>query len=513
MKAVFPKLTDTIEAPKAIWLTIAILVAIPLLFISTSQQIVRVWTINETFTHGFLILPIVIWLVWRQRREVSNTAVCPDYVALCIVLPSLFIWYLAAVFDVQVAKQFSLIVCTVGSVWLLLGRRIVVKLAFPLGFLFFAVPAGQELIPPMMRFTAASTVMLVEASGIPVFREGFYFYLPSGNWSVVEECSGVRYLIASVSLGSLFAHISFSSFHKRALFIVAAIVVPILANILRAYGIVMIGHLSGMELATGVDHLLYGWIFFGLVFFLMIFVGSRWSDDPQWESSDRGIRVQGLSKQTIGKPGLLVATILVVLFVSVQSLASAAQRPPVNSTDPKFDSLPQKVGSFVWRADAHLLDWAPQTINADAQETRFYVSTDGHLRLDIAWYAYQRDGAEAASSINRVAEPIQGEWTIIRQRSVDNHSVTEFEMGRGADRVLVWRWYTVGASITKSPVRAKLLGVWSFLDSGRRDASMVTIATPIDTTDLSRERLATFFAEIERPIHSAFDTSKTRGKN
>jgi hypothetical protein len=57
------------------------------------------------------------------------------------------------------------------------------------------------------------------------------------------------------------------------------VVVPIVANWLRAYMIVMIGHTSGMELATGVDHLIYGWLFFGLVMFIMFWIGSYWRED------------------------------------------------------------------------------------------------------------------------------------------------------------------------------------------------------------------------------------------
>jgi exosortase len=69
----------------------------------------------------------------------------------------------------------------------------------------------------------------------------------------VEACSGVRYLISSVTLGCLYAYLTYQSTKKRLLFIAVSIVVPIIANGLRAYMIVMIGHLSGMELATGGD--------------------------------------------------------------------------------------------------------------------------------------------------------------------------------------------------------------------------------------------------------------------
>ena len=59
-------------------------------------------------------------------------------------------------------------------------------------------------------------------------------------------------------------------------FVGVSIVVPIVANWLRAYMIVMLGYLSDNRIATGVDHIIYGWLFFGLVMLVMFWIGSRW---------------------------------------------------------------------------------------------------------------------------------------------------------------------------------------------------------------------------------------------
>ena len=99
---------------------------------------------------------------------------------------------------------------------------------------------------------------MVRMSGVPVYNDGLYIFLPSGNWLVAEACSGIRYLLASFTLGCLFAYLSYQTAAKRLLFCLASIAVPVLANGLRAYIIVMLGHLSDMTIATGVDHIIYG---------------------------------------------------------------------------------------------------------------------------------------------------------------------------------------------------------------------------------------------------------------
>ncbi len=102
--------------------------------------------------------------------------------------------------------------------------------------------------------------------------------MPNGRWSVIEACSGVRYLIASLVVGTLFAYLNYTTMWRRFAFVGVSIVVPIVANWLRAYMIVMLGYLSDNRIATGVDHIIYGWVFFGLVMLLMFWIGARWQE-------------------------------------------------------------------------------------------------------------------------------------------------------------------------------------------------------------------------------------------
>jgi exosortase/archaeosortase family protein len=157
-------------------------------------------------------------------------------------------------------------------------RPVTRALMFPLLFLYFAVPIGEFALPTLMEWTADFTVAALRLTGIPVYREGLQFVIPSGNWSVVEGCSGVRYMMASVMVGSLFAYLNYQSMRKRLLFLGVSILVPLIANWLRAYMIVMLGHLSNNRIATGVDHLVYGWVFFGVVITVMFMIGSRWAE-------------------------------------------------------------------------------------------------------------------------------------------------------------------------------------------------------------------------------------------
>ncbi|MEO6748195.1 MAG: exosortase A, partial [Casimicrobiaceae bacterium] len=244
-------------------------------YASTAMGMVRTWSNSETFTHGFVVPPIVLWLIWRRRADLAQLVPQPALWGLAPLAIAGLAWLAGRLGEVNALAQLAMTAMIVLAVPAVLGVRIARRLMFPLAFLFFAVPIGEFMLPQMMLWTADFTVAALRLSGIPVYREGQQFVIPSGNWSVVEACSGIRYLIASVMVGVLFAYLNYRSYRRRLLFIGVAILVPLVANWVRAYLIVLIGHLSSNRLATGVDHLVYGWLFFGVVILLMFAIGAR----------------------------------------------------------------------------------------------------------------------------------------------------------------------------------------------------------------------------------------------
>jgi exosortase A len=238
-----------------------VLVAVLAAFAPTTLSMVEIWRRTETFTHGFLVIPVVLGFVWLRRADLARIPVRPARSALPLLLAAGLLWLLGKLSSSLAPSQLAVVAMVPATVAALFGWGWVRALAFPLAFLFFAVPFGEVFVPTLIDWTADFTVAAVAASGVPVYREANNFVIPSGRWSVVEACSGIRYLIASLMLGSLYAWMAYRSTRKRIAFIAAAIAVPLVANWLRAYGIVMLGHLSGNRIATGVDHLIYGWLF------------------------------------------------------------------------------------------------------------------------------------------------------------------------------------------------------------------------------------------------------------
>ena len=341
---------------------VALLVAIIFIFHETAWSMVSIWYRSETFAHGFIILPITLWLIWEKRKFLSNLSATPEYRALILLAGSGFVWLLGYLVSALVIQQLALVAMLITSVWVVLGNRITWMISFPLAYLFFAVPMGEDLVPMLMEITATFTVGMIKLTGIPVFREGLYFSLPSGNWNVVEACSGVRYLIASVTLGALYAYLTYQSLSKRIIFIIVSAIVPIFANSVRAYIIVMLGHMSDMTIATGVDHLIYGWLFFGLVMLILFWIGAKWRDpEADIKRSDH----EAINRQT--RPDInrsFVAAVLVVLVMNgVWPILAVAIESNISEIPQAEIEPPRDISGWL-ASDTEYWHWKPLFLGA-----------------------------------------------------------------------------------------------------------------------------------------------------
>ena len=243
----------------------------------TALAMVAISARSDTYAHAFIVPPISLWLIWRRRNDLARLRPEPTHWFILPLGVITLLWLMGELTAVNALTQFALVATLILAIASILGTRISNQIAFPLAFLLFSVPVGDFMLPRLMEWTAWFTVLALRASGIPVYQEGFQFVIPTGNWSVVDACSGVRYIIASVTVGTIFAYLNYVTLRRRLAFIAVSFIVPVVANWLRAYMIVMIGHLSGNKLAAGVDHLIYGWVFFGIVIITMFAIGAKWS--------------------------------------------------------------------------------------------------------------------------------------------------------------------------------------------------------------------------------------------
>lgn len=472
-------------------LTLATIAAILAGYHDTTWSMISIWERSDTFAHGFLIFPFSAYLIWGQRKRLSTFRPEPNPMGLAVLAVLGFSWLLATLASVQVFEQYFLIAMISAVVWAILGTRMAWALAFPLAYLLLAVPFGDALIPPLIDFTADFTIWALQLTGIPVYREGSFFAIPSGNWSVVEACSGLRYLIASFTLGTLYAYLTYRSLKRRLAFIALSVIVPIIANGIRAYMIVMTGHLSDMRLAVGVDHLIYGWIFFGFVMLLLFWIGSFWrEDDSENDVADAAFSpsrpdVKQGGNGSLKSIALTTSAVLAIAFIWPVSAAYLENRFS-RSTAPQIE-IPGV--SEKWEATAsQLSDWRPKYIGAAAQFLQNYRNHGRGVDLYVNYYRNQQQGTELINSENLLVPETESYWRNIKEDTrgilLDSQQMTvrQNQLHSPATSLLVWRWYWIGAEKTASPYMAKFILARNKLLGRGDDGAEIIIAARYEET-------------------------------
>ncbi|MEQ1592412.1 MAG: exosortase A [Thiobacillaceae bacterium] len=492
--------------PLAVALSLGLLVVLTGLFWPTFHSMVAVWERSETFTHGFLIFPISAWLIWGRRAQIARLSPQPDKRGLMMLVLAGVAWLLADAGSVNVAAQYAFIAILVAAVWAMLGWVVVQSIFFPLMFLFLAVPVGEFLIPPLMEFTANFTVAALQLTGIPVYREGTFFSIPSGDWSVVEGCSGLRYLIASITLGTLYAYLTYRSWKRRTLFTLAAFIVPVFANGGRAYMIVMIAHLSDMKLALGVDHLIYGWLFFGLVMLLLFWIGSFWREDDDIEPEITSAITSPTLVENQGRPSTNLPKMALLTFF-VAALWPTYAWWLNQRTLPEMPSLSIKANQS-WQTGSPFTDWVPHWVGADRQLRSSFSRANENVLLEIDYYATQRQDAELINSQNFMIRQKHPVWSKVGESLItvniagQSRLVRQAQLkSRNSQRLLVWQWNVIDDQRSVNELYAKLALASDRVRLERDDGASILVAAPYEENPSDATKvLADFIQDNEAAI-------------
>lgn len=468
--------------------TLLILISLWVLsYLVALSTAVQQWYISEIYTHGFLVLPVSLFIAWRHRAELATTQVSPSW------LPLLFLSFFSVAGiigyagDIYVISHIAAFVSLPLLIWLALGNRVALVLWFPLLFLLFAVPIGDQLIPHLQEITADLAVAMLSLTDIPIFRTGLYIEIPAGRFVVAEACSGIRFFIGSIVFGSVYAYISFQNLPKRAIFMVLSVLIPVIANAIRVFGIILIGHFSDMKYAAGADHLVYGWFFFAVVLLCLILIGEKFSDtkpltktathiDPSWSSSTlKNIRVK-------------CAVMVLLICCSWKAWMFFA-----NTDDDSTEAPPLPNTLTEWTELQTPNIWTPLFLAASEETLRQF----GQLTVYRAHYHKLKGDADLISSENRFYRP--NAWTLVQRKryiielSDQTIQTTHLELTDITSRRLhVMYWYELNKHKTGNTLEAKMWQTLDIMLGGTGSGTVYAIATPElhQSVDLAKKILS-----------------------
>ncbi|MCC6194979.1 MAG: EpsI family protein, partial [Burkholderiales bacterium] len=301
------------------------------------------------------------------------------------------------------------------------------------------------------------------------------------------------------------------SVRRRAIFVGVSILVPIVANWARAYLIVMLGHLSNNTIAVGVDHLIYGWLFFGVVLMLLFWVGTFWREEPQAPLPAPAAAAGSPAHDIIWALPALAAF---GLIVAVWPLATRAL---VGKGDAGAPVLAAVAAPPAWTVTpGGLTQWSPRFVGASATSHDTYARGPVRVGLYVAYYRNQGEGHKLVSTENVLASSDNDAWkaldaTLVEPGLAQAPAEVRETIVKRADGspIVTWRWYWIDGHTTANDVAAKLSGLRMRIAGRGDDGAIVVVSAQADTVAAARETLASFVGEANPGIERALE--RTRG--
>lgn len=476
------------------------------------RDMVGQWWGSSTYNHILLVPPILAWLVAQRRDEVLALTPRAWWPGLVLFAGAAFLWLLGDFAGLSLARQAGAVVMAQGALAVVLGPEVVAGLLFPLGYMLFLVPFGDEMIPFLQTITARLTMVLLALAHIPATLDGVFITTPAGYFEVAEACSGVKFLIAMVAYGALVANVCFLRWGRRAAFMGVAVVVPILANGVRAFGTIWIAGWYGIAFASGFDHVFYGWVFFAVVMALCVGVGWRFFDRPVGAAMidpaaiARHPMVIALGRARIAPhAGLAALGALALVFwgwgMAGSRLSAAIPAGTVVPVVPGWTAVPPEGGAA----------WVPLHGGADRTLRLRYRDAGGAIvDLSYALYAVQGEGHEAAG-FGQGALPLGSRWAWERPGPALDAARSDIIQAPGPEHRLCATWYRSGALLTGSNLALRIDTMVNHLLLRRRAVAVLILSTPVvpgadDGADTLRR-----FLRATGPVDAWIDHFATRG--
>jgi exosortase B len=235
---------------------------------------------TEQEGHGPLIIAATLWLVWQSREKLKAATVSPaPVVGWTTLLAGLVLMFLGRTQEVLPVEVLSVIPVIIGCVLVSAGWPMLRILAFPIGFLLFAVPAPDWAIDaatvPLKVFISDLVTRVLYAAGYPIAQNGVMIMIGSYQLLVKDACSGMNSIFALSAIGVFYAYAFRWENKLRSVLLLAAIVpITIAANFIRVVALVLIAYYGGVDLLEGVLHDLTGiGLFVVAVVLLFLFDG------------------------------------------------------------------------------------------------------------------------------------------------------------------------------------------------------------------------------------------------
>lgn len=231
-------------------------------FLPAWEELVRAWSSHEEYSHGFLIVPVALYLAWRKKTTLASMKAHPSNWGLVLITFSLLCYLFAHFAEILTLSSLTIVSATTGVVLFFYGFSILRELVFPIFLLLFMIPIPSQIYSsltiPLQLLVSKASVAIAGLLGVPIYREGNIICLPGRTFQVVQACSGLRSMISLLTLGAVFGYLALRSNFLRAVLFFSGMPIAIAVNIFRVLLMVLAFHYFAFDLSSGSVHGVFG---------------------------------------------------------------------------------------------------------------------------------------------------------------------------------------------------------------------------------------------------------------
>lgn len=412
----------------------------------TVTALVRVWRDMYDYHYGVLIAAVTIVWLWRIRREIDSSSVRPVRAALPLAVLVIAVWTIAYRANSELMQQLLLPVMLVLAVYAAAGPQVCRHVAPPLAYLYFAIPIWDQLVPFLQALTTAVAESLLGVIGVPTQVEGHHVTIPSGRFSIIEGCSGQRYLIIALAFAALAAAIEGLRWRKLLLLLLLAVGLALITNWVRVVTVIYAGHVTEMQhYLVAQEHKSFGYALFIPLLLAIMWMARRMAAHTMHETAPRAA-VERLPQQR--SADWLPVAMISALPILVWAL-------PLHGRVPA-KLAPLSIATGAWQgplpADSQ---WHPRFVGPTQERRAAYAIAGERVEVYLNVYTLQTQGRELIFHGNSVAPAEQ--YTLIRRMpSLPDSPPAIVVADSSGQRWLIAQSYKVGGWSTASPGVAQL---------------------------------------------------------
>ena len=247
-------------------------------FTPVFQGLISVWSNSEDYSHGFLIIPISLYIIWRKKEQLAAVDLNPSASGAVIVVVSLLVYVFSRYAGILSLAPVAMLAAVVGSVIYLFGFKMLRALAFPIFFLFLMVPIPSQIYSamtlPLQLFVTQTTVEIARLFAVPILNEGNVIHLADRTLQVVAACSGMRSMISLFAICAIFGYFTLDSNVTRIILCACSVFIAVFINVVRVLSMVLAHQYFQYDLTHGTVHSIFGIMIFVLALVMVYIIQS-----------------------------------------------------------------------------------------------------------------------------------------------------------------------------------------------------------------------------------------------